>query len=66
MKKNVGSIDKIVRVIIAVSAGYFAYFVGFESSWISTVLFVVSGTALLTALIGTCPLYTVLGLKTDK
>lgn len=66
MKKNVGSIDKIVRLVIAVIAGYFAYKGGFESAWMSYILYAVAAIMLLTTLVGTCPIYTVLGMKTNK
>jgi uncharacterized membrane protein YtjA (UPF0391 family) len=66
MKKNVGSIDKIVRIIIAIVAGYFAYNGGFESAWMSYVLYAVAAIMLLTALMGTCPIYMALGMKSNK
>ncbi len=66
MKKNVGSIDKTVRLVIAVVAGYFAYKGGFESTWISYVLYAVVAVMLLTALVGTCPIYSALGMKSNK
>lgn len=65
MKKNVGSVDKIVRIIIAIVAGYFAYKDGFES-WLSPVLYTVTAIMLLTAVVGTCPIYSVLGMKSKK
>ncbi len=55
--KNVGSIDKILRIIIGAALilgalmGYGAWM------WIGVI-------PLATALMGTCPLYTILGLKT--
>jgi uncharacterized membrane protein YtjA (UPF0391 family) len=66
MKKNVGNFDKIVRVIIALVAGYFAYTGSFESAWISYVLWAVAGIMLLTTLIGSCPIYSIAGMKTSK
>jgi len=66
MKKNVGSIDKIVRIVIAIAAGYFAFSETFQTNWISSVLYAVSGIALVTSLIGSCPLYSILGIKTGK
>jgi uncharacterized membrane protein YtjA (UPF0391 family) len=66
MKKNVGTIDKIVRLVIAVVAGYFAYKGGFESAWIGYVLYAVAAIMLLTALVGTCPIYMALGMKSNK
>ena len=66
MKKNVGSFDKIARIVIAVIAGYFAKTGTFETEWMSYVLYAVSGIMLLTAVIGTCPIYSILGMKTNK
>ena len=66
MKKNVGSIDKIVRIIIAVIAGYFAKTGVFEASWMQYALYAVSAIMILTAVVGTCPIYSVLGMKTNK
>lgn len=66
MKKNVGSIDKIVRIIIAVVAAYFAYKGGFEAAWVSYVLYAVAAIMLLTSLMGSCPIYSILGQSTNK
>lgn len=66
MKKNVGSIDKVVRVLIALAAAYFAYKGGFEPAWISYVLWVVAGIMLFTTLMGSCPLYSIFGTNTCK
>ena len=66
MKKNVGSIDKILRIVIAIVAGYFAKTHAFDPSWINYVLYAVAGIMLLTSLIGTCPIYSALGMKTNK
>lgn len=66
MKKNVGSIDKIVRIVIAIVAGYFAYNGNFETALIGYILWAVAGIMLVTSLIGTCPLYSLIGMKTNK
>ena len=66
MKKNVGSIDKIIRIVIAIVAGYFAYNGNFESTVIGYVLWAVAAIMLVTSLIGTCPLYSIIGMKTNK
>ncbi len=66
MKKNVGSVDKIVRIIIAIVAGYFAYNGGFEAAWVGYVLYAVTAIMLLTAVVGTCPIYMALGMKSNK
>jgi len=59
MKKNIGSLDRIVRILLgigAVAAGLF-----FQSWWgmLGLVL-------LLTAGLNFCPLYTVIGFSTSK
>ena len=65
MKKNVGSIDKIVRIIIAIVAFYAAYTGMVASPW-SYVLYGVGVIMLLTSLLGTCPLFTIFGIGTCK
>jgi hypothetical protein len=65
MKKNVGSIDKIVRIIIAIAAIYFAYTGKVENPW-NYVLYVVGGIMILTSLLGTCPLFSIFGINTCK
>ncbi len=64
MKKNISNIDKIVRVIIALVAAYFAKYGEFSNDWISIALYAVAIIMLLTSLLGTCPIYSVLGVKT--
>ncbi len=59
MKKNVGSVDKIIRIILGVVI--IAYGV-IESSWWGLVGLV----PLLTAFMGFCPLYAPFKISTDK
>lgn len=66
MKKNVGSIDKIIRVIIAIVAAYFAYKGGFQNEWVSYVSYAVAIIMLLTTFISSCPLYSIFGCSTNK
>lgn len=66
MKKNVGSIDKFLRVIIALVAVYFAYSGGFEAPWVSYVLYAVAIIMLATTLMGCCPIYSIFGANTCK
>ncbi|HMQ76610.1 MAG TPA: DUF2892 domain-containing protein [Flavobacteriales bacterium] len=63
MKKNVGNIDRIVRILLALVFGYL-YFTGAVPELVGTVLLVLGGIFLLTALLGTCPIYSVLGMST--
>jgi len=66
MKKNVGSIDKILRVLIALVAVYFAYSGGFEAAWVSYVLYAVAIIMLATTFMGSCPIYSICGANTSK
>ena len=65
MKKNVGNIDKAVRIILAVVLYYFAYNGDVGSPW-NYVLYVVGVVLLLTALLGTCPIFSAMGISTNK
>ena len=63
MKKNIGTIDKVIRILIAlvVIALYFANVI---SGTLVIVLLVFSAVFILTSLISFCPLYTLLGINT--
>ena len=65
MKKNVGSIDKLVRIIIAAVAVWAAYTNQVSSPW-DYVLYAVAVIMLLTALMSTCPIWIVFGINTLK
>lgn len=63
MKKNMGNLDKIIRIILAVvMAGL--YFGGIVSGTFGIVLVVLAGVFLLTSLVSFCPLYTLVGMNT--
>ncbi|MBG7629876.1 MAG: DUF2892 domain-containing protein [Bacteroidetes bacterium] len=59
MKKNVGSTDRIIRIILAIAIGYFAYSTTFETLWIQALLYVVAAIFLVTSISGFCPLYSI-------
>lgn len=63
MKRNEGSIDRILRVVLAVAAVAGAAAIGFTSVW-GIVLLVVAVVLGVTAAVGFCPLYAVFGLST--
>lgn len=63
MKKNVGLIDKIIRIIIAVVIAYLLYAKMITGVW-AIVLAVVGVIMILTTVIGFCPLYVLFGIKT--
>lgn len=63
MKKNVGNIDKVVRIILALIFGAL-YFTGTVTGTLGLVLVILGGVFLLTSLVGFCPLYAMVGLNT--
>lgn len=63
MKKNMGNLDRIVRTLIAIVAGYL-YFAGIVTGTLGVVLIVVAAVFLLTSLVSFCPLYSIVGLST--
>lgn len=65
MKKNMGIIDKIIRILVAVVV-VILYFAGIISGTLAIVLLVLSGVFILTSLISFCPLYLPLGISTTK
>jgi len=65
MKKNVGSVDKIIRYIIAIVAIYIAYKGMVASPW-NYVLYAVGAIMVLTALSGRCPIFSIFGINSCK
>ncbi len=65
MKKNMGTIDKVVRIIIAVVFAAL-YFTGTVPGIAGIVLLVLGIVFVLTSLISFCPLYLPFGINTDK
>lgn len=66
MKRNVGTNDRIIRLILAVGIGYFAYSTEFESQWIQTVLYIFSAVMLVTLIMSFCGLYKLFGINTCR
>jgi uncharacterized membrane protein YccC len=63
MKKNMGSADRIIRIIIAVIVGIL-YFTGIISGTLGLILLILAGIFVLTSLISFCPLYAPFGIRT--
>lgn len=61
--KNVGGIDRVIRIISGLALGVAAYKTGGPAAFI---LGVAGLIALFTGLMGWCGLYTILGIKTCK
>ncbi len=65
MNKNMGSTDKIIRLIIA-AVLVVLYFTGTLTGTLGIIALVVAAVFTLTSLVSFCPLYTVFGIKTCK
>ena len=63
MKKNMGSIDKIIRLIVAAIIAVL-FFTDVISGTLGIVLLVLAGIFVITSLFSFCPLYTIIGLST--
>ena len=65
MKRNVGIIDKIIRILIAVIIAIL-YFTNVISGTLGIILLIFAGILLLTSLINYCPLYIPFSINTWK
>lgn len=63
MKVNVGSIDRILRLVLAV-VFVALYFTKTVTGTLGIVLLVLAGVFTLTALMRSCPIYSILGMST--
>ena len=63
MKKNMGNLDRIIRIIAAIIFSAL-YFTGMVTGTFGMVLLVLGAVLLATSLINFCPLYTLLGVNT--
>ncbi len=65
MKSNLGTIDKISRVLVF-SAAVLLYFLEVTSGALGIVLIAIGAVLLLTSLINYCPIYAILGISTKR
>lgn len=65
MKKNIGTADKVIRIIIAIVIGVL-YFTNIISGTLAIVLGILAVVFVLTSFIGSCPLYLPFGISTSK
>ena len=65
MKANMGSLDKAIRVILAIVFAML-YITKAVEGTVGLVLLVLGGVFLLTSIISFCPLYTIVGINTCK
>jgi hypothetical protein len=60
MKNNVGSIDKVLRIVVGIALLSMLFLVEGSAKWFGLIGIVPLGTAL----VGWCPLYSLLGIST--
>lgn len=65
MKKNMGSADRITRLLIAVLIALL-YFTNTISGTLGLILLIAAGIFALTSFISFCPIYSIFGLRTNK
>jgi K+-transporting ATPase A subunit len=65
MKKNMGSADQGIRLLLAATL-VVLYFSGVISGTFGMIILVVAAVFIVTALVGYCPLYSLIGIKTCK
>ena len=65
MKKNMGSADRVIRILVAVAV-IALYFGNLISGTTAIILLVLAGIFILTSFMSFCPLYLPFGISTRK
>lgn len=65
MKQNMGTIDKVVRILVAIVIGIL-YFTHQISGTTAIVLLILAGIFIVTSFMSFCPLYWPFGISTKK
>lgn len=65
MKTNIGTVDKIIRYIIA-SIICILYLTNVITGTLATILIIIAALLILTSLFGVCGIYALLGINTIK
>jgi len=65
MKKNIGSIDKAIRLLVAALIVVLAITKVLTGIW-AIVLLILAGVFILTSIVGTCPIFLPFGISTMK
>lgn len=65
MKKNMGTTDRVIRLVAVVIIAIL-YYLGIISGILAIILGVIAAAFLLTSLIGWCPAYLPFGISTRK
>ena len=65
MKKNMGTIDKVIRILVAV-VFVVLYFTHVISGTLGIILLILAAVFVVTSILGFCPLYLPFSLSTNK
>ncbi|MFN0292750.1 YgaP family membrane protein [Pedobacter helvus] len=65
MKKNMGTVDKVIRILVAVFIGVL-YFTNVISGTLAIILGILAVVFVLTSFISFCPLYLPFGISTFR
>ena len=65
MKKNMGTIDKVIRILVAVVV-VVLYFTHVISGTLAIILLIVAALFIVTSFLGFCPAYLPFGFSTSK
>lgn len=65
MIKNMSSVDRIIRIVLAVVFAYL-YFSGAVTGTLGLILFILGIVFFLTSLLTYCPIYAIFGFSTNK
>lgn len=65
MKKNIGTVDKVIRILVAVII-LVLYFTHVVTGTLAVIILILAGVLVVTSLVGTCPLYILFGLSTRE
>ena len=65
MKKNMGTTDRVIRIMLAVAIAIL-YISGIISGMMASILLILAGIFILTSFVSVCPLYRPFGISTRK
>ena len=65
MKINMGKLDRIIRILLALGTGYL-YYTKVITGTLAMVLMIVALIFLITGIVGNCPLYTLFGIRSRR
>lgn len=65
MKSNMGTVDKVIRIVVAIIIGIL-YFTGQITGTAAIILLILAGIFILTSFISFCPLYAPFKISTKK